>query len=157
MISKWKKILLGIKLVRNNRKRGHNLIDDLYVNGETYSGKENVLQGFTEHFIYLPTSLYWWIWYFFPIRILLPPVSLYFWQADLSVGFIVLGGNNIRIGKKYQIHQYRDVGRYIQHHHWTYHQCWRTNDNHIAENSEYHIDIHSHYVGYVLLVVESVL
>ena len=56
MISKWKKILLGIKLVRNNRKRGHNLIDDLYVNGETYSGKENVLQGFTEHFRQLATN-----------------------------------------------------------------------------------------------------
>jgi hypothetical protein len=39
-----------------------------------------------------------------------------------------------KIGKKYQIHQYREVGRYIQHHHWTYHQCWRTNDNHIATN-----------------------
>jgi hypothetical protein len=25
------------KLVRNNRKKGHNLIDDLCVNGETYS------------------------------------------------------------------------------------------------------------------------
>jgi hypothetical protein len=44
------------KLVRNNRKRGHNLIDDLYVNGETYSGKENVLQGFTEHFRQLATN-----------------------------------------------------------------------------------------------------
>ena len=44
------------KLVRNNRKKGHNLIDDLYVNGETYSGKENVLQGFTEHFRQLATN-----------------------------------------------------------------------------------------------------
>ena len=43
-------------LVRNNRKKGHNLIDDLYVNGETYSGKENVLQGFTEHFRQLATN-----------------------------------------------------------------------------------------------------
>ena len=40
----------------NNRKKGHNLIDDLYVNGETYSGKENVLQGFTEHFRQLATN-----------------------------------------------------------------------------------------------------
>jgi hypothetical protein len=44
------------KLVRNNIKKGHNLIDDLYVNGETYSGKENVLQGFTEHFRQLATN-----------------------------------------------------------------------------------------------------
>jgi hypothetical protein len=44
------------KLVRNNRKKGHNLIDDLYVNGETYSGKQNVLQGFTEHFRQLATN-----------------------------------------------------------------------------------------------------
>ena len=44
------------KQVRNNRKKGHNLIDDLYVNGETYSGKENVLQGFTEHFRQLATN-----------------------------------------------------------------------------------------------------
>jgi hypothetical protein len=44
------------KLVRNNRKKGHNLIDDLYVNGETYSGNENVLQGFTEHFRQLATN-----------------------------------------------------------------------------------------------------
>jgi hypothetical protein len=29
---------------------------DLYVNGETYSGKENVLQGFTEHFRQLATN-----------------------------------------------------------------------------------------------------
>jgi hypothetical protein len=44
------------KLVRNNRKKGHNLIDDPYINGETYSGKENVLQGFTEHFRQLATN-----------------------------------------------------------------------------------------------------
>jgi hypothetical protein len=44
------------KVVRNNRKKGHNLIDDLYINGETYSGKENVLQGFTEHFRQLATN-----------------------------------------------------------------------------------------------------
>jgi hypothetical protein len=34
---------------------GYHLFSSICVNGETYSGKENVLQGFTEHFRQLAT------------------------------------------------------------------------------------------------------
>jgi len=100
------------KLVRNNRKKGHNLIDDLYVNGETYSGKENVLQGFTEHFRQLATNNQNnESEYHRKIEQEIQLINQLFKNKAIPVATIS------ELEKKYQIHQYREVGRYIQHHH----------------------------------------
>ena len=43
------------KLVRNNRKKGNEVIMDLNVNGIQYDGEENVMTGFREHLKNLAT------------------------------------------------------------------------------------------------------
>jgi hypothetical protein len=45
-----KLVLLFHKLVRNNSKKGNDVIMDLNVNGKQYDGEENVMTGFREHF-----------------------------------------------------------------------------------------------------------
>ena len=43
------------KLVRNNRKKGNEVIMDLNVNGKQYDGEENVMTGIREHLKNLAT------------------------------------------------------------------------------------------------------
>ena len=49
MKTKTKDMRLFHKLVRNNRKKGNEVIMDLTVNGKQYDGEENVMTGFREH------------------------------------------------------------------------------------------------------------
>ena len=55
METKTKDMRLFHKLVRNNRKKGNDVIMDLNVNGIQYEGDENVITGFGEHFRQLAT------------------------------------------------------------------------------------------------------
>ena len=55
METKTKDMRLFHKLVRNNRKKGNEVIMDLNVNGKQYDGEENVMTGFREHFKNLAT------------------------------------------------------------------------------------------------------
>jgi hypothetical protein len=50
METKTKDMRLFHKLVRNNSKKGNDVIMDLNVNGKQYDGEENVMTGFREHF-----------------------------------------------------------------------------------------------------------
>jgi hypothetical protein len=50
METKTKDMRLFHKLVRNNRKKGNDVIMDLNFNGIQYEGEENVITGFREHF-----------------------------------------------------------------------------------------------------------
>ena len=52
---KTKDMRLFQKLVRNNRKKGNDVIIDHNVNGIQYEGEENVITGFREHFRQLAT------------------------------------------------------------------------------------------------------
>ena len=49
METKTKDMRLFHKLVRNNSKKGNDVIMDLNVNGKQYDGEENVMTGFREH------------------------------------------------------------------------------------------------------------
>jgi hypothetical protein len=53
--TKAKDMRLFHKLVRNNRKKGNDVIMDLNVNGIQYEGEENIITGFREHFRQLAT------------------------------------------------------------------------------------------------------
>ena len=55
METKTKDMRLFHKLVRNNRKKGNDVIMDLNVNGIQYEGEENIITGFREHFKQLAT------------------------------------------------------------------------------------------------------
>jgi hypothetical protein len=55
METKTKDMRLFHKLVRNNRKKGNEVIMDLNVNGKQYDGEENVMTGFREHLKNLAT------------------------------------------------------------------------------------------------------
>ena len=55
MEAKTKDMRLFHKLVRNNRKKGNDVIMDLNVNGIQYEGEENVITVFREHFRQLAT------------------------------------------------------------------------------------------------------
>ena len=55
METKTKDMRLFHKLVRNNRKKGNDVIMDLNVNGIEYEGEEIILSGFREHFRQLST------------------------------------------------------------------------------------------------------
>jgi hypothetical protein len=48
METKTKDMRLFHNLVRNNRKKGNEVIMDLNVNGKQYDGEENVMTGFRE-------------------------------------------------------------------------------------------------------------
>jgi hypothetical protein len=50
METKTKDMRLFHKLVRNNRKKGNDVIMDLNVNGIQYEKEENIITGFREHF-----------------------------------------------------------------------------------------------------------
>ena len=55
METKTKDMRLFHKLVRNNRKKGNEVIMDLNVSGKQYGGEENVMTGFREHLKNLAT------------------------------------------------------------------------------------------------------
>jgi hypothetical protein len=55
METKTKDMRLFHKLVRNNRKKGNDVILDLNVNGIQYEREENIITGFREHFKQLAT------------------------------------------------------------------------------------------------------
>ena len=55
METKTKDMRLFHKLVRNNRKKGNEVIMDLNINGKQYDGEENVMTGFREHLKNLAT------------------------------------------------------------------------------------------------------
>ena len=55
METETKDMRLFHKLVRNNRKKGSEVIMDLNVNGKQYDGEENVMTGFREHLKNLAT------------------------------------------------------------------------------------------------------
>ena len=50
METKTEDMRLFHKLVRNNRKKGNDVIMDLDVNGIQYEREENIITGFREHF-----------------------------------------------------------------------------------------------------------
>jgi hypothetical protein len=58
METKTKDMRLFHKFVRNNRKKGNDVIMDLNVNGIQYEGDENVITGFGEHFRQLATHYF---------------------------------------------------------------------------------------------------
>jgi hypothetical protein len=55
METKTKDMRLFHNLVRNNRKKGNEVIMDLNINGKQYDGEENVMTGFREHLKNLAT------------------------------------------------------------------------------------------------------
>jgi hypothetical protein len=55
METKTKDMRLYHKLVRNNRKKGNDVIMDLNVDGIQYEGEENIITGIREHFRQLAT------------------------------------------------------------------------------------------------------
>ena len=55
METKTKDMRLFHNLVRNNKKKGNEVIMDLNVNGKQYDGEENVMTGFREHLKNLAT------------------------------------------------------------------------------------------------------
>jgi hypothetical protein len=55
METKTKDMRLFHKLVRNNRKKGNDVIMDLNVDGIQYEGEENIITGIREHFRQLAT------------------------------------------------------------------------------------------------------